>query len=343
MAALRRIACLLAPEMTPERAGQGHLLDVALAHSPRVEEGGPGLVYLDVAGLHGLYGERGRDRPASRARRSDRGLPGPGGNRRQSDRRAHRGAPRAMTSPSSTPERTRSISRPPRSRCSISPPEMAARLDTMGNTDAGRAGCLAVRGLVREAGQRRHPLQRLARGEDARPLRSWAPPLVFEESIEPGWAVETLGPLGDLLAGLVERICDRLVETRAVSRSVRVGLPPGRSHRTRGKLHAGHSHERARGRHGAPQGLARVAAAAGRGGGRHAPGPTGTRGSGARIADRSLSPEPAHARDDPRPARRARGRAADRRPRAPGQPSSRRGDARAVPSSAPISFGGRAE
>src|SRR5262249_49267232 len=54
MAALRRIACLLAREGGPERAQD--LLDVALAHSPRVEERGPGLVYLDVAGPHGLYG-----------------------------------------------------------------------------------------------------------------------------------------------------------------------------------------------------------------------------------------------------------------------------------------------
>jgi hypothetical protein len=34
---------------------------------------------------------------------------------------------------------------------------------------------------------------------------------VFEASIEPGWVVETLGPLGDLLAGLVEQICEQLV------------------------------------------------------------------------------------------------------------------------------------
>jgi hypothetical protein len=54
VAALRRIACLLAPDGAPERAQD--LLDVALGHSPRVEEGGPGLVYLDVAGLRGLHG-----------------------------------------------------------------------------------------------------------------------------------------------------------------------------------------------------------------------------------------------------------------------------------------------
>src|SRR5258705_9311426 len=40
-----------------EAAAQAALLEVALAHSPRVEEGGPGEVYLDAAGLGALFGD----------------------------------------------------------------------------------------------------------------------------------------------------------------------------------------------------------------------------------------------------------------------------------------------
>src|SRR5262249_3946067 len=59
-------------------------------------------------------------------------------------------------------------------------------------------------------------LQRLARGEDPRPLRPCTPPPVFEESIEPGWDVDALGPLGDLMTQLAERVCSAL-ERRGLS------------------------------------------------------------------------------------------------------------------------------
>ena len=55
---MTRIACLLATtDAEAESAVQRVLLRVALSHSPRVEDGGAGRVYLDASGLHGLFGD----------------------------------------------------------------------------------------------------------------------------------------------------------------------------------------------------------------------------------------------------------------------------------------------
>ena len=53
---MRRIACLLVHESAAVPPASRELLEVALAHSPRVEEGGADHVYLDATGLRGLFG-----------------------------------------------------------------------------------------------------------------------------------------------------------------------------------------------------------------------------------------------------------------------------------------------
>src|SRR3989338_3257925 len=51
---MTRIACLFVPAAA-ERV-QPALLEIALRHSPSVEDGGPGIVYLDLGGLERLWG-----------------------------------------------------------------------------------------------------------------------------------------------------------------------------------------------------------------------------------------------------------------------------------------------
>ncbi len=214
MGVLRRIACLLAlaREWATERA-QGiarDLLEVALVHSPRVEEGGPGLVYLDVAGLHGLYGseeEVGRCLARAAAARGLRVRVGVAGSRISALIAARRGDGVTVVEPGKDAEYLASA---PLSLLDLSD-EMAARLGRWGIRTLRELAALPSAALFERLGSEGIILQRLARGEDPRPLRPWEPPLIFEESVEPGWAVETLGPLGDLLAGLVERICEKLV------------------------------------------------------------------------------------------------------------------------------------
>ena len=51
---MTRIACLFVPG-ADERVKPA-LLEIALRHSPSVEDGGPGMVYLDLGGLQRLWG-----------------------------------------------------------------------------------------------------------------------------------------------------------------------------------------------------------------------------------------------------------------------------------------------
>src|SRR5262245_58233322 len=208
MAAIRRIACLLATEETPERAQA--LRDVALAHSPQVEEGGAGLVYLDVAGLRGLYGsEEEIGRRLLRAA-ADRGLSvrvGIAQSRIGALIGARRG--RGVTIIDARKD-AQYLAAAPLSLLDLTD-EMAARLGRWGLRTLGELAALPSAALFERLGSEGIALQRLARGVDDRPLRPWNPPLFFEESLEPGWTVETLGALGDMLARLVERICERLV------------------------------------------------------------------------------------------------------------------------------------
>jgi len=51
---MTRIACLL---MTNDLPAHAALLQVALAHSPRVEDAGAGCLYLDASGLQSLFGD----------------------------------------------------------------------------------------------------------------------------------------------------------------------------------------------------------------------------------------------------------------------------------------------
>jgi protein ImuB len=209
MATLRRIACLLARERTPERVQD--LLDVALACSPRVEEGGPGFVYLDVAGVRGLHGGEGEiGRRLVRAA-ADRGLHvrvGVAGSRIGALIAARRGDDITVVEPGKDAEYLATASL---SLLDLSD-EMAARLGRWGLRTLSELAALPPAALFERLGSEGIAIQRLARGEDSRPLRPWEPPLPFEESVEPGWTVEALGPLGDLLAGLVERICEKLVK-----------------------------------------------------------------------------------------------------------------------------------
>jgi protein ImuB len=87
---------------------------------------------------------------------------------------------------------------------------MSARLGRWGIRTLGELADLPVSGLAERLGDEGPRLQRLARGEDATPLRLWTPPPVFEESADCSWGVETLEPLGDLLAALAEMLCARL-------------------------------------------------------------------------------------------------------------------------------------
>ena len=204
---MTRIACLLVPGA--DEPTQRLLLDVALAHSPSVEDGGPGIVYLDLSGLEALFGDE--EKIARRllntiAERGLTGRIGVAGSRAGSRFAARSGDDISIIPPGGEAHK---LGPAPLALLDLDP-RMAARFGRWGIRTLGELADLPSRGLAERLGGEGPWLQRLARGEDPIPLRLWTPPLVFEESAECPWGVETLEPLVDLAAGLAEILCARL-------------------------------------------------------------------------------------------------------------------------------------
>ena len=204
---MTRIACLVVPGAGEE--AQQHLLELALAHSPSVEDGGPGVVYLDLRGLEGLFGGEKDIARRLLGAMTERGLTGRigvAGSRAGSRFAARRGDDITII-PSG--EDARRLGPAPLALLDLDP-RMTARFSRWGIRTLGELADLPARGLAERLGDEGAWLQRLARGEDTTPLRLWTPPPVFEESSECSWGVETLEPLADLAAGLAEILCARL-------------------------------------------------------------------------------------------------------------------------------------
>ena len=206
---MRRIACLLVHESAAVPSASRELIEVALAHSPRVEEGGAYDVYLDATGLRGLFGSEdqlARRLVAAACARGQGIRVGIAGSRLSARFacRLHEGITVVE------PEGDAAYLAPaPVALLDLSP-EMAARLDRWGIRTLGELAALPPAALFERLGGEGPRLQQLARGEDPRPLRPWVPPTILEETAVLDDAVETLGPLIELLATLAGRICDQL-------------------------------------------------------------------------------------------------------------------------------------
>src|SRR6185436_2995970 len=176
VAAMRRIACLLVHESTAApSASRELLLGVALAHSPRVEEGGADHVYLDATGLRGLFGSEeqlARRLVAAGGERGQRVRVGIAGSRISARFacRLHEGITVVE------PEDDAAYLAPAPVALLDLPPEMAARLDRWGIRTLGELAALPSAALFERLGGEGPRLQQLARGEDPRPLRPWVPP-----------------------------------------------------------------------------------------------------------------------------------------------------------------------
>lgn len=210
VAAVKRIGCLLAAEPA-SAAVQQTLLEIALAHSPRVEEAGSALVYFDASGLEGLYGsepELAQHVVAAAAARELRVRVGIASSRLAAFGVAKGGTGVAVIAPG---EDAAFLAAAPLGLLPLSS-EMALRLRGWGLRTLGDLVALPTAQLFERLGDEGLRLQRLARGEDPRPLHPFLPEEVFEESVECGWGVETLEPLRSLVADLAERLCERLAQ-----------------------------------------------------------------------------------------------------------------------------------
>jgi protein ImuB len=215
MAALRRIGCLLLHEpaaaFTP--AARRALLEVALAHSPRVEDAGPGLVHLDLTGLRGLFGDEpaiGRRLREAAAGRGFSVKVGVGGSRASAGLAAHLAEDVSVIAPG---EEAAALAPAPLSLLGASP-ETLAVLERWGLSTLGELAALPPVSLFERLGAEGLRLRELALGRDPHPLSTWEPPRVFEESTALDWEVAELDPLGEIVSALAERICARLEAER---------------------------------------------------------------------------------------------------------------------------------
>jgi protein ImuB len=203
---MMRIACLL---MMNEPAAHATLLQVALAHSPRVEDTGGGCVYLDAAGLRSLFGDdatlahRLRDAAAAAGLAVRIGI---AASRIGALAAARFGSGATVVEPGGDGA---ALATAPLSLLTLSE-ALATRLSRWGLRTLGELAALPTAGLFERAGAEGVQAQRLARGEDPRPLASWRPEPAFEESVECEWGLETLEPVVERLGELAARLCGRL-------------------------------------------------------------------------------------------------------------------------------------
>ena len=203
---MMRIACLL---MTNESAAQTTLLQVALAHSPRVEDAGGGSVYLDAAGLQSLFGDDATLAARLRDAAAAAGLAvrvGIAGSRIGALAAARFGSGATVVEPGGD---AAMLATAPLALLTLSE-ALATRLSRWGLRTLGELTALPTAGLFERAGAEGVQAQRLARGEDPRPLASWQPEPAYEESVECAWGLETLEPVVERLGELAARLCARL-------------------------------------------------------------------------------------------------------------------------------------
>jgi len=202
---MTRIACLL----TPSDPARPTLLRVALAHSPRVEDAGAGRVYLDASGLEGLFGDEPRLAARLRAAAAAAGVESSVGiaeSRIAALAAARLGPGVLVVEPGGD---AAYLAPAPLSLLDL-PEATATRLSRWGLRTLGELAALPTAGLFERLGGDGVRLQRLARGEDPRPLVSWRPAPLFEESAVCEWGLETLEPVVERLRELAARVCARL-------------------------------------------------------------------------------------------------------------------------------------
>jgi len=212
-------------------SAQQALLTAALGVSPRVEDGGPGCVYVEIDGLRRLIGDDAAvgERLLRLAR--DVGLDarvGVAGSRIAAQVVA-RSATRVTVVPPGD-DRV-ALAAAPLDRVDL-PVEVVVALRRWGLTDLGALAALSRDALTARLGADGLLAHDLARGVDRRPFRAWTPPPFWEEVQGIDWEIHDLLALADVLELVLQRLSARLdaVHLAADVIEVRLGLLSGARH-----------------------------------------------------------------------------------------------------------------
>jgi protein ImuB len=208
------------------------LLAAALAISPRVEDAGPGIVYVDLAGLERLFGEA--IAIARRLAREARavglvGQVGAADTRMAARIAATRARGPANVIPSGHERET--LASIPIDVLELSQ-ALGATLERWGVRTLGELANLPREELALRLGPAGLRAHDLARGLDREPFHLYVPPPYWEEAHGLDWELDSLDALGAVVEAVVTRLCARLdaVHLAADTLTCRLALATGGRH-----------------------------------------------------------------------------------------------------------------
>ena len=210
------------------------LLEAALAVSPRIEDGGAGLAYVDTVGLERLIGD-----PATIGRRLVHQVRAIGLIPRIGFAASRAAARMAASTGAGAGGVT--VIPPGRERAMLAKvsittldlaPDLTATLGRWGVRTLGELAALPREGLAARLGPPGLRAHDLALGLDRDPFRPWTPPPFWEEAQGLEWEIDSLGVLAGVLETVLERLCRRLAAVSLVADSleIRLGLASGGHH-----------------------------------------------------------------------------------------------------------------
>ena len=219
-----------------EESAQVALLDCAAEFSPCVESTAPGTVIFDLSGTEKLFGRQKDSRHNNRQESSwPRALQimtekatAAGFNVRiaiaanpDTAFLAARGLPKNTIIPAG--DEARSLAPLPVETLPL-PPEMRETLHRWGVRTFQSLAALPAVALVERLGQEGLYIQKLARGEIARPLLTFEPHAEFAASFEFDDPVETLESIFFILHRLLQNLCTRLLSTAQAAGELRLAV-----------------------------------------------------------------------------------------------------------------------
>jgi len=207
-----RCSGLVTREFSEEQVASARhaLLEATLAVSPRIEDAGPGLVYVDIAGLGRLIGDEAAigERLVRHARAVGlRACLGIAGSRTAARVAARQATARIVAVP---PGGERGVLAAAPLAVLDLPAPLETTLARWGVTTLGELAALPRAGLAERLGPAGLRAHDLALGRDTDPFRPYLPPPFWEEAQGLDWEIDDLGALVAVLGRTLERLCARL-------------------------------------------------------------------------------------------------------------------------------------
>jgi protein ImuB len=216
---------LITRPVSEERDRLAHtaMLATVLGTSPRVEDGGPGVVYVDLEGLGRLFGDEAAIGARLWHHARGIGLPacvGIAGSRASARAAARLGRPVTRIAPGGE---AAALGKAPL-RMLEPPADLHARLLRWGVRTIGDLAALPRTGLGKRLGEVGLRLQDLARGIDSAPFQLYTLPPLYQEAQGLEWEITSLVDLEPVMRGLLDRLVARLGLSHLAADRLTIGL-----------------------------------------------------------------------------------------------------------------------